>query len=203
MKKSLSRLAISLAAGALVAGCATDSGMGARAGTEVTRFHLGEPIARGEIRVESADPADANSLEFNQLSASVERELARLGWNVARGNARSEQVALVRIEQHGRPAGRGSGLSIGIGGGSVGRSSAVGVGVGASVPLGGPNTIVVTDLGIRIQRRSDATVAWEGRAQLEARAGSPLADPRAAVDRLTYALFRDFPGESGRTIRIR
>lgn len=203
MKKSLCRLAVVLAAGALVAGCATDQGMGARAGAEVTRFHLGDPIARGDIRVEPADPADANSLEFTQLAASVERELARLGWNIARGNARSEQVAVVRVGQSGRAAGRGSGLSIGIGGGSIGRSSAVGVGVGATVPLGGPNTIVVTDLGIRIQRRSDATVAWEGRAQLEARAGSALANPGAAVDRLTYALFRDFPGESGRTIRIR
>lgn len=203
MKKSLPCLALVLAAGALAAGCATDQGMGVRQGVSITRFHLGDPIARGEIRVESADPADTNSLEFQQIAASVERELTRLGWSVARGNARSEQVAVIRIAQEGRPAARSSGLSIGIGGGSFGRRSGVGVGVGGTIPLGAPNTIVATGLEVRIQRRSDATVAWEGRGELEARAGTPLADPRAAVERLAWALFRDFPGESGRTIRIR
>jgi len=203
MKKSLVRLTMLLAATALAAGCATDQGMGVQQGTSVTRFHLGPQIARGEIRVESADPRNANSLEFSQIEAPVERELARLGWTIARGNARSEQVALIGLEQVGREGGRGSGLSIGVGGGSFGRRSGVGVGVGGTVPLGGPRTIVATELSVRIQRRSDATVAWEGRAQLEARAGSPLADPRAAADRLAWALFQDFPGESGRTIRIR
>jgi hypothetical protein len=38
---------------------------------------------------------------------------------------------------------------------------------------------------------------------MEARAGTDLASPGAAVDRLAAALFRDFPGESGRTIRVR
>ncbi len=203
MKKSLFRLTVLLAATALAAGCATDQGMGVQQRASVTRFHLNQPAARGEISVESVDPRAANSLEFTQIAAPVERELTRLGWTVARGNARSEQVALIRLDQIGREGGRGSGLSIGIGGGSFGRSSGVGVGVGGTVPLGGAGTIVASELSVRIQRRSDATVAWEGRAQLEARAGSPLADPRAAADRLAWALFQDFPGESGRTIRIR
>ena len=200
MKKTVSVFAIAAAA---LAGCATDQGMGVRDGASVTSFHLGQPIARGEIRVEPSDPAAANSLEFGQLAAPVERELARLGWTVLRGNARTEQVAVVRIEQGSRAASRGGGLSIGLGGGSFGRRSGVGVGVGASVPVGGSGPIVVTELGVRIQRRSDATVAWEGRAQTEARAGSPLANSIAAADRLAAALFQDFPGESGRTIRVR
>jgi hypothetical protein len=203
MKKSLVRLIMGLAAAALAAGCATDQGMGVQQGASVTRFHLGQPAARGEISVESADPREANSLELAQIAAPVERELTRLGWSVVRGNARSEQVALIRLDQVGREGSRGSGLSIGVGGGSFGRRSGVGVGVGGTVPLGGARTIVASELSVRIQRRSDATVAWEGRAQLEARAGSPLADPRAAADRLAWALFQDFPGESGRTIRIR
>ena len=50
---------------------------------------------------------------------------------------------------------------------------------------------VVTELGVRIQRRSDATVAWEGRAQLEADAAhksqlqlehSPLPGRQGAED---------------------
>jgi hypothetical protein len=200
-----------LACGALLlglamAGCATEQGSGVQSGAYVTRFHLGQPIARGEIRVEPADSADANSLAFAQVAAPVERELARLGWNVASGNARSEQVALVRLMQGTREAMRSrSGISIGVGGGTGGWGrSGVGVGVGGTIPVGGgANQIVVTELAVRIQRRSDATVAWEGRAQIEARAATPLADPRAAADRLATALFRDFPGESGRTIRVR
>ena len=45
--------------------------------------------------------------------------------------------------------------------------------------------------------------AWEGRAEYEARAGTPDASKSGAANRLAAALFRDFPGESGRTIRVR
>jgi len=176
--------------------------MGAREGASVTRFHLGQQIARAEIRVEPGD-ANVGGLEFSALAAPVERELVRLGWTVAGGNARSEQVAIVRIQQGRRATSSGGGLSIGIGGGTGGYRSGAGLGVGGTIPLGGSGPIVVTELSVRIQRRSDATVAWEGRANLEARENTPLADPRAAADLLAAALFRDFPGESGRTIRVR
>lgn len=193
---------------ALLAGCATSMGGGGSSGVSVTRFHLGQTIARGQIAVEPANPAQASGLEFAQMAGPVERELTRLGWAVVRGNARSEQVALVRVDQGIRPAGRRSGVSVGVGAGvgtgGWGRSG-VGVGVGGSIPIGGggANQMVGTELAVRIQRRSDATVAWEGRAQTEARGGTPMADSRVAVDRLAAALFGDFPGESGRTIRVR
>ena len=194
-----------LFASLLLAGCAMEMGGGA-SGASVTRFHLGAPIARGQIAVEAAEPADAGSLEFTQIAASVERELGRLGWTVDKGNGRTEQVAVIRVDQAARTAARRSGLSIGlgVGGGSWGRHGGVGVGVGGTVPItGGANQVVATQLSVRIQRRSDATVAWEGRAESEARAGSEQASRSAAADRLAAALFRDFPGESGRTIRVR
>ena len=191
----------------LLGGCqTTDQGRGVQQGVSVTRFHLGQPIARGEIAVEPGDPAEGNSLEFSQQAASVERELTRLGWTVTPGNANTEQVAVVRVDQGSREAlRRRSGISIGVGGGTGGYRSGVGVGVGATIPVGGSRSgeVVVTELGVRIQRRSDATVAWEGRAEIEARADSPLAARAAAVDRLAEALFRDFPGESGQTIIVR
>ena len=190
-----------------LAGCqTTDQGRGVQQGVSVTRFHLGDPIARGEIAVEPAEPAMSNSLEFSQQAASVERELARLGWTVTPGNANTEQVAVVRVGQGSREARRSSsGVSIGVGGGTGGYGSGVGVGVGATVPVGGSRSgeIVVTELAVRIQRRSDATVAWEGRAEYEARAGTPDASKGGAANRLAAALFQDFPGESGRTIRVR
>jgi hypothetical protein len=205
MKKTHLKMIVLLASASL-AGCATERAAPSARDASVTRFHLGQPIARGDIRVEPADPERANSLEFSRIASSVGRELTRLGWTVTSGNARSEQVALVRIEQGSRDAMRSRpGLSVGVGGGtgSWGRSG-VGVGVGASLPIGSrSNELVVTELGVRIQRRSDATVAWEGRAELEARAGSELTQPGVAADRLAAALFQGFPGESGRTIRVR
>ena len=202
MNKFLPSLA-ALSALALVAGCATDD---LATGASVTRFHLGQQIARGPIAVESVDPRDTGSLEFAQISAAVARELTRLGWTVVPNNA-SEQVAMVSLTQQSREAARRSGLTIGIGGGtgSYGRHGGVAVGGGVAVPVGGgrTNVIVGSQLNVRIQRRSDATVAWEGRAQTEARAGTPAATRAGAADRLAAALFRDFPGESGRTIRVR
>jgi hypothetical protein len=59
---------------------------------------------------------------------------------------------------------------------------------------------VATLLDVRIQRRSDGSVFWQGRAVTETAAGTPRAQ---VVERLAEALFRDFPGESGRTIRVR
>ena len=162
-----------LATALALAGCAAGTGLGGGPGATVTRTHLGGPIARAEIRVEPAGGADVN---FARYAASIGRELARHGWTVAAGNQRSEQVAVVRVDQGSR---------------------------NAAPAHGNAGTIVVTDLSVRIQRRSDATTAWEGRAQMEARAGSTFADRAAAVDRLAAYLFRDFPGESGRTIRVR
>ncbi|HYJ52680.1 MAG TPA: DUF4136 domain-containing protein [Allosphingosinicella sp.] len=193
-----------LLAVAAVSGCAPTVQRYATA----TRFHLGQPIARGEIAVEPADRADANSLEFAAIAAPVERELTRLGWNIVHGNARSEQVAVVRVEQAAHLA-EGSGFSIGFGVGGAdyghhGYGSGVAGGVGAEIPISGhADQVVATQLGVRIQRRSDATVAWEGHAEMEALGGTPLAGRAGAADRLAAALFQDFPGESGRTIRVR
>lgn len=192
-----------LAGLALLSGCMTDAGP---TPPSVTRFHLGQPIARSVIAIEPSDPADANSLAFDAIADPVGRELTRLGWTVEKHNARSEQVAIVTLERESHLARRRSGLSIGIGGGtaSYGRHSAVGVGGGVNIPVGrSSNEVVGSRLSVRIQRRSDATVAWEGRAEFEARAGTPEASEAGAANRLAAALFRDFPGESGRTIRVR
>lgn len=202
MKRSIARMSLLIAAAA-AAGCATDTGGGVQPGVAVTRFHLNQPIARGEVAIEAADMEDANSIAFAEQALPVARELTRLGWTVTVRNPNSEHVAVVRIDQGRRAANRGSGLSIGIGGATGGRRSGIGLGLGGTIPIGGTGPIVITELSVRIQRRSDATAIWEGRARLEARESAPLADPRAATDRLAVTLFEGFPGESGRTIRVR
>ena len=118
--------------------------------------------------------------------------------------AKSELVAVIDVSRGTRAMlDEGSPFSIGIGGGTFGRH--VGVGGGVTFPVGKSRTseIIGTQLAVQIKRRSDGTVIWEGRAVSEARSGTPYADPGAAVQRLATALFRDFPGETGRTITVK
>ncbi|QPQ54718.1 DUF4136 domain-containing protein [Allosphingosinicella flava] len=200
MKAVFLRLAVAASALALTA-CATTE---REAPSQVARFHLGQPIARGQIAVEAFDPADQNGLEFRAYADAVARQLTRLGWTVV-PNGQSEQVAMIDVEQGSREAlARRSPISIGIGGSTGGYRSGVGVGVGVDVPVGRSRSreIVGTELEVRIKRRSNGEVFWEGRASTEARADAPLAQRTVAVEKLADALFRDFPGESGRTISV-
>ncbi|WP_174274642.1 DUF4136 domain-containing protein [Sphingomonas bacterium] len=195
--KSRILVAASLAALAL-GGCTTTPV------TRVTRFHLDQRVAPGQIAVEPILPADRGSLEFQSYASIVGAELARLGFTEAPGVARSEQVAAIVVERGSRETlSRGSPISIGIGGGSYGYRG--GVGGGISFPIGKPRSteIVATRLIVQIKRRSDASVVWEGRAETSVSAGSPAADPKATVQRLATALFSGFPGESGRTVTVK
>ena len=181
-------LAISLA------GCAAGGGGSANTagGMDVARFHLGEQtIARAQIAIEPFDRADANRSEFPVYAAAVARELTRLGWTVVPAATRTEQVALIDVEQGSREA---------IGALTAAR---IGRGVAAATAGGTDPNVTATLLEVGSRRRSDATVFWEGRAVSEARTGSAQARSTAAVERLASALFRDFPGESGRTIRLK
>lgn len=192
-------IAMSLSLGA----CAT-TGPGDNAPVDVTRFHLGQPVARATIAVEPIEAADRNSLEFSSYRAAVERQLARLGWTVVNTVGQSEQIALIDVEQGAALAeGRRSPVSIGVGAGTGGYGGGIGAGVG--FPIGGSRSreAVATMLEVSIRRRSDGTVFWEGRAQTQGRVGTPDADRMWLSEKLAEALFRDFPGESGRTIRIR
>jgi hypothetical protein len=171
---------------------------------EVTRFHLGQPIARSTIAVEAANASLTNTPEYRTYEDIVARQLARLGWTVVPNVGASEQVAIVGVEQGmGEGPPRRSPVTIGIGGGTGGWRGGVGGGVALGVGGGGPRAIAFTSLEVRLKRRSDGSVIWEGRGRSQVPARSPLAQPQAAVGRIADALFRDFPGESGRTITTR
>ena len=167
---------------ASLAACTTTGG-GGGGGTEVTTSHLGQQIARGPIAVEAFDQADVNQPEFRNYAASVAQQLTRLGWTVVPTTTQSEQVAMVDVQQGNRAA-------------LMPRTA-----VPASAARSAGS--VATLLEVRIRRRSDGTVMWEGRAIDDARANSAGAQRTAVVERLAAALFRDFPGVSGRTIRAR
>jgi hypothetical protein len=189
----------SICAAALLAGCAAQTPL-----AEVTRFHLGQPIARGEITVEPRNPTQGGSLEFKSSAESISRALQATGFTIAPNLAKSELVAVVEVEQATHQTGpERSAFSIGLGGGTFG--GGVGVGGGVTLPVGKKTVprATRTDLFVQIKRRSDATVIWEGRARIEARDGTPYASQAAAVDKLAMAMFKDFPGISGRTITVK
>jgi hypothetical protein len=60
-----------------------------------------------------------------------------------------------------------------------------------------------TRLEVGLKRRSEGSVFWQGQATAEPGSHGSGSSRAAAVQRLAEAVFRDFPGESGRTIRLR
>jgi hypothetical protein len=176
-----------------LAACASGGPKSAPAGpgVDVARFHLGETVARAQIAIEPFDKADGNRPEFPAYAAAVGRQLTRLGWTVVPTTTGSEQIALIDLEQGSREA--VAALS----------AARIGRGLSATTLAGTSANVTASLLEVAIRRRSDGTVFWEGRAVGEAPTGSAEAARTAVVERLAEALFRDFPGESGRTIRVR
>jgi hypothetical protein len=172
------------AALALVAGCSTaGGGEASQRGTSVTRIHLGSAIARGEVAVEPRFTTQAAGGVYEPaFGTAVAGELRTLGFTPAANPAASEFVATVDVA-----TGTGAALAA--------RAPAPGA---APAAVSGD---VASQLAVQLKRRSDGSIVWEGRARAPARAGSvPSA---STVRNLARALFRDFPGESGRTILVR
>lgn len=171
---------------------------------DVTRFHLGQPIERGSVIVEPAPGGlDADSLEFKTYGDAVMGQLQRVGYAPAERLGTSLYVAVIRIDRDERNAVvQRSPVSVGLGG-STG-SYGGGVGGGISFGIGGkPKSTLVTQLSVQLKRRSDQTIVWEGRAVTQNSEKSEAAQPTATAARLAAGLFGDFPGESGRTIRVK
>jgi len=165
---------------------------------EVKRFYLGQQPDCGSVVIEAAEGQNAANLEFGTYAAAVSRELIRLGYPL-------EGKAIYRIflgfDRAERQVAKRSPVTIGIGGGSFGGN--VGIGLGTSFGVGkSTSAIIGTRMSVQMKRISDGAVVWEGRAQTEAPANAPAAQPGLAADKLSRALFQDFPGESGRTITV-
>jgi len=188
-----------IASAALLSGCATTPRPGP---IDVTRFHLGMPIAGDSIAVEPLTAFAGVSPEDQVYVGAVSGELARLGFTPG-GSATSPYIAGVSYKHESRGSVRTPPpVTIGLGGGSYsgGRRGGGGVGGGVGFGIGGKTVqVVATELTVQIKRRSDNTIVWEGRAITE-EAG---AQPNATAARLAKALFKGFPGESGITITVK
>lgn len=197
-------LVIGLAAMALtgaLAGCTTTATSGP---VEVTRFHLGAPLERGTLTVEPAPGGGLPGPEFQTYATAVQGEALGHGFTAPAAGDAGQYLAVVgftRTTRQGPP--RAGGVSIGLGGG--GYSGGVGLGGGVSFPIGKRryHELVATDLAVQIRRRADGTIIWEGHAVTSADAAAPDGQADAAAGKLARALFRGFPGESGRTITVR
>lgn len=190
---------LALAALALT-GCAATGAAGG--GTDVTRYHLGQPVPAGDVAVEPLTGGATASLEYRAYADAVAAELARIGFAPGAEGSNSHYVAGVSFVRASRGTVRTPPkFSIGLGGGSYG--GGVGLGGGISTGIGSrTRELLVSELAVQLRRRSDGTVVWEGRAQRQGLSGRDEDQPAATAGRLANALFRGFPGESGITISV-
>ncbi|WP_242445905.1 DUF4136 domain-containing protein [Sphingopyxis lindanitolerans] len=198
-------LSVALLAAAALAlgGCAT-----AVPPVEVTRFHNVVPgWAPGTRYAIATAPLDAPgaampSIEWNSYRTAVDQQLQRLGLVAAGTGERAPllvRVAFDRSEQANAP--RRSPVSVGVGGGTGSYGSGVGLGVGINLG-GGPKRMADLQLSVRIDDAATGQAVWEGRALTAVPVKAPAAQPSLAAAKLAEALFKDFPGESGRTISV-
>ncbi len=189
-----------MAAALSLSGCVVPTGP-----VEVTRFNRvadGQTYGSGSYAVTAT--GGASSLAASPYLAAVSREMQRVGY--AENTAAGGVVAEVSVSTNEALAARGrSPVSVGVGGSTGGYRSGVGLGVGLDLTslINKPKARIVTELSVRIKRRSDDLVIWEGKALQESSAGTPAAQPGIAASKLAEALFKDFPGKSGESITVR
>ncbi|WP_083733827.1 DUF4136 domain-containing protein [Sphingopyxis sp. KK2] len=202
MKLHLS-VALLGAAALTLGGCAT-----AVPPVEVTRFHNAVPgWAPGTRYAIATAPVDGPaagmpSIEWNSYRTAVDQQLQRQGLVAAGSGERAPLLVRIDFDRSERVSGGGnSPVSVGVGGGTGGYRSGVGLGVGFSFG-GGPRRIYDIGLSVRIDDAATGNALWEGRALAAVPAKAPAAQPSLAAAKLAEALFKDFPGESGRTISV-
>jgi len=204
----LSSVALLTAAALALGGCAT-----AVPPVEVTRFHanaaagwapgtryavdpapLGDPAAT----IGSAQP----SLEWASYRTAVERQLQLLGLVAADSGAAAPLKVRIGFDRSDRQtAGKRSPVSVGVGGSTGSYGSGVGLGIGLNLG-GGARQMQDLQLSVRIDDGASGQALWEGRAETAVPVKAPAAQPSLAAAKLAEALFRGFPGESGRTITV-
>jgi hypothetical protein len=205
--KTLRRLALPLALAAGLAACSTTPTFKA----DVSRFAVPLPAPQGQtFAVVPEDPKLAGGLEFATYANAVAAEMQELGYTRAVSPESADM--LVRFDYRvdgGRERVRTDLNGAGFAGGPWGRWGAWGGGfgpwgLGFNDPWlgGGPNvrsyTIYTSAIDLKIDRRVDGQRLFEGKAEAVSRTNRL---PRL-VPNLVDALFTDFPGNSGETMRI-
>lgn len=193
---------------------------------DVTRYQAQLPAPQGQtFAVVPEDPALAGGLEFSQYAALVAQQMQRLGYTPAASPEAA--TLLVRFDygvDRGRERVRRSGFadpfyspwygyspfgySGGFGHGPIGYGRYPGYygggpwafGFHGAFFAGGYDsyTVYTSGIGLKIDRAADKARLFEGRAE----ALSTSNRLQYLVPNLVEAMFTDFPGQSGRTVRI-
>jgi hypothetical protein len=188
-----------IAAALTLSGCVTPVGP-----VEVTRFHAADVsmLGKGTISVEPAPGMDAGNLEWQSYRAAVMRQLVLLGYTEAAPGAGAQVATMTLSRQTFQPEGGRSPVSVGVGGSTGSYGSGLGVGIGLNLSPK-PSAQVATDLAVTIRDRTSGAALWEGRASFAVSSKSPLASTALGAPKMTEALFKGFPGQSGETIEVK
>ena len=200
---SLARIGLPVLLAGTLAACATPFK------ADVSRFALQLPAPQGQtFAVVPEDPRLVGGLEFAAYAERVAGEMEELGYR----RAASPDVAdlLVRFDyrvDNGRERVRtdfnGAGFAGGPFWGPWGGWGGGAWGYGFNDPFfGGPNvrsyTIYTSGIDLKIDRAVDGQRLFEGKAEAVSRSNRLP----ALVPNLVDAIFTDFPGHSGETLRI-
>lgn len=179
---------------------------------EVTRFHANAVtgwatgtrymVDAAPLGDPAAMPDGKASLEWASYRAAVERQLQAQGLAAVPPGATAPlrvRIGFDRIQRVG--GGARSPVSVGVGGSTGSYGSGAGVGIGFNFG-GGARQMLDLQLAVRIDDAATGQALWEGRALTAVPVKAPAAQPSLAAAKLAEALFKDFPGESGRTISV-
>ena len=184
--------------------------------SQVTRFASQLPAPQGQsFAVVADDPALAGGLEFSQYARLVEDRMARLGYQPAPPEAATLLVRFDYGVDKGRERVRRSGFGDPFWSGWYGpRMGYWGYGRrGWYPPMGAwgygwydpwfdsrveSYTVYTSGISLKIDRKADGQRLFEGKAE----AASLSNRLQYLVPNLVEAMFTDFPGRSGETVRI-
>jgi hypothetical protein len=203
--KSLRRFAIPLALAAGLGACTSPSFK-----ADVSRFAVPLPAPQGQtFAVVAEDPKLAGGLEFATYANAVAEEMTQLGY--ARAASTETADMLVRFDYRvdgGRERVRTDLNGVGFAGNPWGPWGGWGGGYGRwgygfNDPFfGGPNvrsyTVYTSAIDLKIDRAADGQRLFEGKAEAVSRSNRLP----TLVPNLVDAIFTDFPGSSGETVRI-
>lgn len=201
--RKLSRGIIATGAAVLIAGCATIAPPSA---VEVTRFHDAaglEAIGERTVYVANAPGLEEGSLELTAFKRAVAAELTELGYveTPRRDAAYTAQVSIDRFAV-GQDLPKRGPVSVGVGGRTGSYGSGVGLGIGINLGGNKSRERVGTELGVMLKSRATGATVWEGRANWDVAKESELVAPAANAPVIADALFAEFPGGNGETIKI-
>ncbi|MEP0188995.1 MAG: DUF4136 domain-containing protein [Erythrobacter sp.] len=200
----------------LVLASALALGLGACAApgfnADVSRFQSQLPAPSGQtFAVVAEDPALAGGLEFSLYADLVGAQLKKLGYAEASPDAATMLVRFDYDVDNGRERVRSSNLGFGSAGfgrfGRFGRSGRFGFrrsyAFGFHDPfLAGPEvrsyTVYTSGIEMKIDSTTSGQRLFEGKAEAVSRSNRL----QRLVPNLVDALFTDFPGNSGETLRI-